>query len=254
MPQGRIVLKSICQSRKLAELKSDGARLLYTWLLVSVDINGCFSGDPEVIKGQIFTRLKKSTKTILSYIEDLDFVGLIVWYKADGDAFLHIPDFVDRQPSLNPDREAKSTIPLPTPEQLQSKSGLTPLKVKESKVKERASKYSIYFLKFWDKYPSRWIAASSKWVKIGKHLASEQWNKLSQSEQQYIFQVVGKMRAGKSVPDAWRWLRDRKWEDYELPKPKHEPLKGVPVPQMKEVPTNKMDVAQKQIKDLGVKP
>ncbi len=134
------MLKRICQSRKLAELKSDGARLLHTWLLPNVDINGCFSGDAEVIKGQIFTRLKKPTKTIQSYLHDLNNTGLIVWYKSNGDDYLWIPDFVDKQPSLNPEREAEPTIPMPTPDQLQSKSVATPLKVKESKEKVKQSK------------------------------------------------------------------------------------------------------------------
>lgn len=148
MPQGRIVLKSICQSRKLAALKTDGARLLYTWLLPNVDINGCFSGDEEVIKGQVFTRLKKSAKTIFTYLEDMESVGLIVWYQSNGDAFLQIPDFVDRQPSLNPSKEAKSTIPLPTPEQLRTYAGLTPPKVKESKEKVKLKESKSTYAEF----------------------------------------------------------------------------------------------------------
>lgn len=135
MPQGRIVLKQICQSRKLTNLKTDGARLLYTWLIPNVDANGCFSGDPEVIKGQIFTRLKKSAKTIQIYLDDLSNQGLVILYEANGDKFLCIPDFVDKQPSLNPNKEAKTTIPMPTPDQLQSNSRVTPPKVKVSKVK-----------------------------------------------------------------------------------------------------------------------
>ena len=140
MPQGRIVLKSICQSKKMAELKTDGARLLYTWLLPNVDINGCFLGDAEVIKGQIFTRLKKTSSQINSWLSDLDSVGLIVWYQTNGDKFLWIPDFQDKQPSLNPAKEAESSIQLPTPEQLKSRSGATLLKVKESKVKQSEAK------------------------------------------------------------------------------------------------------------------
>ena len=140
------MLKRICQSKKLAALKTDGARLLYTWLLPNVDINGCFSADIEVIKGQIFTRLKKSTKSIGNYLEDLHNIGLIIVYQANGDDFLQIPDFAVKQPSLNPNKEAESTIPLPTPEQLQTYSGLTPLKVKESKVKIKESKVKSKFI------------------------------------------------------------------------------------------------------------
>ena len=148
MPQGRIILKSIGQSKKMLKLKTDGARLLYTWLIPYVDINGCFSGDAQVIKGQVFTRLKHSIKIIESFLIDLEDAGLIIRYETDGDIFLIIPDFADRQPSLKPEKEAKPTIPLPTPDQLQSKSGVTPSisKGKKSKieVKERKVKYLKY--------------------------------------------------------------------------------------------------------------
>jgi uncharacterized phage protein (TIGR02220 family) len=145
MPAGRIILKSISQSRKLALLKTDGARLLYTWLLTHLDINGCFSGDPEIVNGQVFTRLKKPVRKVEEYLADLDEVGLVIRYQANGDSFLHVPDFQDKQPNLNPDREAKSEIPLPPPELIQSRSGVNPdelqkksllSKVKQSKVKD----------------------------------------------------------------------------------------------------------------------
>jgi len=145
MPQGRIILKSISQSKKLALLKTDGARLLYTWLIPNADVNGCFSGDPQVIKGQIFTRLNHSYRIVELYLQDLENIGLIIRYEVSGDRFLYLPDFVDKQPSLKPEREGKPTIPLPTPEQLQSKSGLNPSysplsKVKESKEEVKESK------------------------------------------------------------------------------------------------------------------
>jgi len=149
MPQGRIILKSICQSKKLANLKTDGARLLYTWLLPNLDINGCYSGDPDVIKGQILTRLKKSIKTVESYLNDLEDKLLIIRYELNGDMFLNVPDFKDKQPQLNADREGKPSIPLPPPNLLQTYSRVnqdqiktnSPLsKVKESKTKVKESK------------------------------------------------------------------------------------------------------------------
>ena len=130
------MLKSICQSRKLAALKTDGARLLFTWLIPNLDINGCFSADADVIKGHIFTRLRKSSNAINDYLRDLESEGLIITYSSNNDVFLCVPDFANKQPNLNPNKEAKPTIPPPTPEQLKSCSGVTPLKVKQSKVKQ----------------------------------------------------------------------------------------------------------------------
>lgn len=208
------MLKRICQSRKLAALKTDGARLLYTWLLPNVDINGCFSGDAEVIKGQIFTRLRKSTKTIFSYLEDLETVGLIVWYQSNGDAFLQIPDFVSRQPNLNPNKEAKSTIPLPTMEQLQTYSGLTPPKVKEREVKIKQSKANDgRFDKFWLIYPK----------KIGKGDAEKSFLKVNPSEELFarILSAVAeqklsdqwKREGGRYIPNPATWLNQKRWGD-----------------------------------------
>jgi len=163
MPQGRIVLKLICQSRKLANLKTDGARLLYTWLIPNVDVNGCFSGDVDVIRGQIFTRLKKSRATVASYLTDLEQNKLIIRYEANGDFYLQIPDFVDKQPSLNPNKEGKTNIPIPSQDLLWSNSGISPPKVKISKVKISKVK-DICFCIFdcWNKYKGKSVQKENK--------------------------------------------------------------------------------------------
>ena len=145
MPQGRIILKSISESRKLSQLSSDGARLLYTWLIPHLDINGCFSGDAEVINGRVLTRLGKTTRDVESYLDELQSIDLIIRYQANGDVFLHVPDFTEKQPSLQARKEAKSRIPLPSQDAvLRTNSGQTPdlfqpssaiSKVKGSKVK-----------------------------------------------------------------------------------------------------------------------
>lgn len=154
MPEGRIILKSISESRKLSLLKSDGARLLYTWLIPHVDIRGCYFGDPVVINGKILTRLGKTADEVDEYLNDMKCVGLIQRYEHNGEQYIQIPDFVSKQPYLNPNREAKPKIPTPdeigiapdqlksnsrvTPDQLQTNSGLTPTQIKiESKVQSK---------------------------------------------------------------------------------------------------------------------
>lgn len=140
MPIGRIILKSISESKKLADLQTDGARLLYTWLIPHLDINGCYSGDALVVLRTVFTRLSHRVQTIEGYLCDMERVGLIVRYETNGDLHLHVPDFTDKQPQLYPDKEAKGSIPQPTPEQLQSKSRAYLLKVKTNKVKQSKGK------------------------------------------------------------------------------------------------------------------
>ena len=135
MPVGRIILKSISESKKISALKSDGARLLYTWLITHLDVNGCFSGDAQVVRGKVFTRLDKTNKVVEDYLVDLEQLGLIIRYQINGDVFLNVPDFVEKQPSLNPDREAQTTIPLPSPDLIQTLSRVNPPKDKLSKDK-----------------------------------------------------------------------------------------------------------------------
>lgn len=140
MPRGRILLKSISQSKKLSLLKTDGARLLYTWLIPHLDVNGCFSGDPAVIRGQVMTRLGKSLDDIKRYLADILEIGLIILYEANGDIFLQVPDFLEKQPTIKRDREGRPFIPLPTnsgltPDELKTNSGLTLHKLNKGKVK-----------------------------------------------------------------------------------------------------------------------
>jgi len=131
MPSGRILLKRVSESKKLSELKTDGARLLYSWLIPHVDINGCFSGDASVVNGKIFTRLNKTIAEVEAYLKDLEKLNLIVRYSAKNDIFLQIPDFKEKQPSLRADRERMPHIP--TSEQVRSNSSHKLSKVKLSK-------------------------------------------------------------------------------------------------------------------------
>jgi uncharacterized phage protein (TIGR02220 family) len=145
MPQGRILLKSISQSYKVAQLRTDTARLLYSWLIPHVDVNGNFYGDAVTVNALVFTRLAKSFDEVEDALQDLTNNGLIVRYEKGGETFLTLPNFTEKQPSLNPSKEGKATIPLFTPDLLPTSSrptldqvGTNSLtsKVKESKGKE----------------------------------------------------------------------------------------------------------------------
>jgi hypothetical protein len=113
MPRGRILLRAVSDSHKLSLLKTDTARLLYSWLIPHVDYNGNFSGDAEFVRNQVFKRLRKTEKEVEDCLADLEDKGLILRYEANGDKFLHVVLFVEKQPHLNPDRESEATIPLP---------------------------------------------------------------------------------------------------------------------------------------------
>jgi len=113
MADGRMLKKKISTSRRLAALKTDSARLLYTWLIPHLDIEGRFSADPAVVKGQIVPRLKHLTEEKVNQILiDMAQNELIYMYSNDGDRFLELRHFRDEQ-NIREDRERQSTIPAP---------------------------------------------------------------------------------------------------------------------------------------------
>jgi hypothetical protein len=150
MPEGRILKKAVSQSRRLSLLSSDTYRLIYTWLIPHLDIEGRFSANPEVIKGMIVPRIRKITLSVIEKaLLEMHDVGLITLYNIDGDRFLELRKFKDHQ-NLDLKREAPSHIPALTAgvlvELSPSGQGVVPdilgenspvSKVKESKVKER---------------------------------------------------------------------------------------------------------------------
>lgn len=208
MPVGRIILKSISESKKISKLKTDGARLLYTWLITHLDVNGCYSGDPQVINGKVFTRLNRSNKTIEDYLKDLEQNKLIIRYWVNSDTFLNVPDFVDKQPSLNPNREGKTNIPLPNPELLQSNSGFTPPKVKLSKDKLNINKDKLnnveQIISYLNKRADKNFKANTK-TTIGKIKA--------RINEGYILDDFKKVIDIKTA----KWKTDPKMSDYLRP-------------------------------------
>jgi hypothetical protein len=103
----------ISTSKKLAGLKTDGARLLYTWLIPHTDIEGRMEGDADVVKGTVVPRLKHhTTEKVQQYLEDMHDKNLIILYQNNGDQFIELVDFGKHQ-RLRADKEALSKIPAP---------------------------------------------------------------------------------------------------------------------------------------------
>ena len=138
--------KAISTSRRLADLKTDSARMLYTWIIPHLDVEGRFYADPAMVKGAVVPRIKSFSETKISEcLQDMAAVGLIMLYTVDGDEYLQLRKFEDHQ-NLRKDRESPSVIPAPqehsgnTPGTLQEHSGNTPPEVKLREVKLREVK------------------------------------------------------------------------------------------------------------------
>ena len=144
MAEGRMLKKKVSTSKKLMELKTDSARLLWTWLLPHLDVEGKFSADPDIVKGSVVPRLKHFTSAkVEEYLLDMAENGLIVIYEVNGDRYLKFNNFAENQ-TLRTDREAKSSIPDPgdniiTPGGPTDNSDITPPQDKISKDKIKLS-------------------------------------------------------------------------------------------------------------------
>lgn len=85
---------------------------------------------------------------------------------------------------------------------------------RRKKAKKKRKPYTREFELFWERFKGRWDTEKSEYIKVGKDLAFEQWEKLSLEDKRWAWWAADKP-SGKYVPDAFRWLRDRKFEDYE---------------------------------------
>ena len=165
MAEGRMLKKKISKSRRVNALSSDSARLLYTWLIPHLDIEGRFSADPDVVKGEIFPRLKHFTASIIEkLLYELADKELIVLYQNDGDRYLQLRKFADEQ-WLRKDKEKASEIAAPGESELIS--GLAPAqsppkartppdeeKIREEKIREYITLTSDESENLKDRFPN----------------------------------------------------------------------------------------------------
>jgi len=132
MAKGRMLKKAICESRRVMNLKNDTNRLLYTWLIPHLDVEGRMHADPELFKGKVAPRLKHVTpKKIEDALLDMGDNELILLYEVDGDKYLELRNF-HKHNAVRKDREGESLIP--PPGELPENSRTTPAQVKLSKV------------------------------------------------------------------------------------------------------------------------
>ena len=86
--------KEISESKKLGALKSDSARLLYTWLIPWLDIEGRYTADPDILKGHLFPKVESMAKgKINKLLFELAEIGLIYLYKSNGEQYLQFTKF-----------------------------------------------------------------------------------------------------------------------------------------------------------------
>lgn len=151
MAEGRMLKRNISESRRLAELKTDSARLLWTWIIPFLDSEGRFYASPDMIKGKVVPRILSFTeKNIPKYIEDMASVGLITLYRVDGELLLQYRKFETFQkivksreaaPLVGPDKgEIVMTESRSNPDEVVSKSRLPFPNLREVNLREEKRK------------------------------------------------------------------------------------------------------------------
>ena len=219
MAEGRMLKKQISISKKLTLLKSDSARLLYTWLIPHLDVEGRFSADPAVVKGQIVPRLKMTKKKVWEYLQDMAQNELIILYEDDGDYYLEFTVFEKHQ-NIRKDREAGSKIPPPDlatwtyPGELQDDSRISKDKISKDKV-EKTSLYGKEFEKLWQQWPQEG-RFKKKYCRIKFYALCKQgkldlFKKVTYGYSEYLEAQCKKKNFNQQVMHLSTWLNN--WEE-----------------------------------------
>ena len=125
MADGRMLAKKISLNEAVASLDNDMHRLLFTWGLSHLDIEGRISGSPKVFRAIVVPLLEHITSEKISkFFKDAESHGLILRYQIEKDWIIEYPKFKDNQ-RLRTDREAPSKLP-PPPDELPTTPGVLP--------------------------------------------------------------------------------------------------------------------------------
>ncbi|MAH50262.1 hypothetical protein CMI37_30860, partial [Candidatus Pacearchaeota archaeon] len=163
-------------SKKLGALKSDSARLLYTWLIPWLDIEGRYTADPDILKGHLFPKVESMAKgKINKLLFELAEIGLIYLYKSNGEQYLQFTKFKAMQ-TLHKEREAESKIPAPNKKscELMINHDLSP-QVKLNSIEDKSNINEVNILivskddifNKWNEFAKRKSLAEIKSIKKG---------------------------------------------------------------------------------------
>jgi len=209
MADGRMLKRAISGSKKFAALRRDKARLLYLLMLPWTDVEGRIEADSALIKGQMVTLLRYSLELIEECLTDLEAVGLIVLYEADGRRILQFTRFEDFQ-NLRKDREKASEFSAP-PEYAGSTPGVRRPNISEVKLIQ-SNLIREGFECFWQKWKGRWNG--ERHIKVGKDEAEQVWADLTEEERIKAIKHAAQATE-KFTPNAAKWLMLKRFRDYE---------------------------------------
>lgn len=113
MARGRMLNKSVCNSKRFQDLPDDTCRLFATWCISHLDIHGVFYANPTLVRSLVFPRRNDVTDTMVAgYLDAMKACGLIVRFESNGEPWQYWPGFEHNQIGIRYDRES-SEFPIP---------------------------------------------------------------------------------------------------------------------------------------------
>ena len=146
MARGRMLNKKVCGSVKFQNLPDDTCRLLATWMIANLDVQGVFYGDPAMVRSAIFPRRSDITvDQIECYLKAIEDTGLMWRFEAKGDIWQFWPGFLAEQPGLRTDRETPDfpTPPTNKPDDAGKMPGNIPENSCENPAEEKLSEVNV---------------------------------------------------------------------------------------------------------------
>jgi len=116
MADGRMLKKKISLNEAVADLANDSHRLLFTWGIAHLDVEGRITGSSRGFKALVAPLLDHITfEAVQAFFHDAESKGLIQRYEVDGEWHVQYPKFAHNQ-KLTKSREAASKRPAPPPD------------------------------------------------------------------------------------------------------------------------------------------
>ena len=230
MPDGRMLKKAISKSKSVGNLPSDSARLLYTWLIPWLDVEGRHEADPDIIKGSIFPKVKDMTpEKIAGLLKELAEANLIVLYGTNGETYLQLVKFHEHQ-KIDKNKEGKSKFPGPNdsgitlensrPTLEKSSLSLSKVKLREVQVKREGrpdeASFDPLFEQFWSGYPKKVAkaVAREKFMIVARAGRIPELVKATNGYMDYLKHQRIKRNFDQEPMNPATFLMKDRWRDY----------------------------------------
>ena len=219
MARIRTIKPEFPHSEKIGALSRD-ARLLFLQLFTVADDAGRLRGASRMLASLLYPYDDDAPKLIGKWLTELDEKGCIRRYEVDGSQYIEIVNWLKHQKI---DRPSESRIPAftestpkPREESRASDADLVSSTSTLDHISPRASRLDEQFEEFWKAYPKR-KGDNPKAPAQKQFFAAVKQGADPDAIISGVKRACEKNRdkiGTEFIPQAVKWLRDRRWEDY----------------------------------------